>query len=607
MKRTMKKAMSILAASAVLALTLAGCGNESTDPATTDGSDTDSASTVSGTVATNGSTSMEKVIGNLKEQFENDNDGNVTVSYDATGSGAGIEAVVNGTADIGLSSRALKEEETSSGLKGTTIALDGIAVIVNADSQVADLTVDQIAKIFTGEITNWSEVGGADGEIACIGREANSGTRDGFESITGTEDTCKLSQELTSTGAVIEAVKNSPNAIGYASLSAVEGKEGIKALTVNGVACSEETVLDGSYEIQRPFVLVTKSDASLSTAAQAFFDYATSKDASELIRNAGAELPMEKALNNSGPAAAKPGHRAKRAEPGRRGAKDALEWLMHTIFLLCGIVAVGFVLVISVYLIISGVPAMKEIGLTDFLLGQTWAPTASDPSYGILPFILTSIYGTAGAVLIGVPIGLMTAIYLAKVANPRMAAVIHTAVELLAGIPSVVYGLVGMIVLVPGIQKAFGLSSGACLLAAIVVLAIMILPSIISVSETSLRAVPEEYEQASLALGATHLETVFRVTLPAARSGVATAVVLGVGRAIGEAMAIIMVAGNVANMPGLFTSVRFLTTAIASEMSYASVGSLQRQALFSIGLVLFLFIMLINVFLNVCIKRKKEN
>ena len=278
MKRTMKKAMSILAASAVLALTLAGCGNESTDPATTDGSDTDSASTVSGTVATNGSTSMEKVIGNLKEQFENDNDGNVTVSYDATGSGAGIEAVVNGTADIGLSSRALKEEETSSGLKGTTIALDGIAVIVNADSQVADLTVDQIAKIFTGEITNWSEVGGADGEIACIGREANSGTR----------DTCKLSQELTSTGAVIEAVKNSPNAIGYASLSAVEGKEGIKALTVNGVACSEETVLDGSYEIQRPFVLVTKSDASLSTAAQAFFDYATSKDASELIRNAGA-------------------------------------------------------------------------------------------------------------------------------------------------------------------------------------------------------------------------------------------------------------------------------------------------------------------------------
>ncbi len=287
MKRTMKKAMSILAASAVLALTLAGCGGNDAPSTNEEGKDSEG-TTLSGTVATNGSTSMEKVIGNLKEQFESDNGGNVTVSYDATGSGAGIEAVTNGTADIGLSSRALKEEETAGGLTGTTVALDGIAVIVNADSQVKDLTVEQIAKIFTGEITNWSEVGGADGEIACIGREANSGTRDGFESITGTEDTCKLSQELTSTGAVIEAVKSSPNAIGYASLSSVEGKEGIKALTVGGVACSEETVLDGSYEIQRPFVLVTKTDGKLSEVAQAFFDYATSADASDLIRNAGA-------------------------------------------------------------------------------------------------------------------------------------------------------------------------------------------------------------------------------------------------------------------------------------------------------------------------------
>ena len=289
-------------------------------------------------------------------------------------------------------------------------------------------------------------------------------------------------------------------------------------------------------------------------------------------------------------------------------SREAMELFFHVLFLLCGVVAVAFVLFISIYLIVSGLPAIREIGLVKFLFGKTWAPTATtvEPSYGILPFILTSVYGTAGAVLIGVPVGLMTAIFLAKVAPPRAARAIRTAVELLAGIPSVVYGLVGMIILVPGIQKAFGLSSGACLLAAILVLAIMILPSIISVSETALRAVPEDYEQASLALGATHLETVFRVTVPAARSGVATAIVLGVGRAIGEAMAIIMVAGNVANMPGLFQSVRFLTTAIASEMSYASVGSLQRNALFSIGLVLFLFIMLINVFLNVCIKRKKE-
>ncbi len=281
---------------------------------------------------------------------------------------------------------------------------------------------------------------------------------------------------------------------------------------------------------------------------------------------------------------------------------------MNLLFFLCGIITVGFVLCISVYLVISGIPAIAEIGIGDFFLGKVWKPTATtvEPSFGILPFILTSVYGTAGAVLLGVPIGLMTAIFLAKVAPPKAARVIKTAVELLAGIPSVVYGLVGMIVLVPAIRKLFGLSSGACLLAAIIVLAIMILPAIINVSETALRAVPQEYEEASLALGATEIETYFRVSLPAAGSGVATAVVLGVGRAIGEAMAIIMVAGNVANMPGLFTSVRFLTTAIASEMSYAAYGSLQRNALYSIGLVLFLFIMLINVLLNVFIKRKKE-
>lgn len=291
-----------------------------------------------------------------------------------------------------------------------------------------------------------------------------------------------------------------------------------------------------------------------------------------------------------------------------KGLRAAFERGMQILFLLCGILAVAFVLFISIYLIIAGLPAIREVGLKEFLFGTRWAPTNKiDPAYGILPFILTSIYGTAGAVVIGVPIGLMTAVFLAKMAPPKVAAVIRSAVSLLAGIPSVVYGLVGMIVLVPAIQKTFGLASGACLLAAIVVLAIMILPSIINVSETALRAVPTEYEEASLALGATHTETVFRVSLHAARSGVATSVVLGVGRAIGEAMAIIMVAGNVANMPGLFTSVRFLTTAIASEMSYAAVGSLQRQALYSIALVLFLFIMLINVLLSLIIKKKKEH
>ena len=286
-----------------------------------------------------------------------------------------------------------------------------------------------------------------------------------------------------------------------------------------------------------------------------------------------------------------------------------MEQAIHLIFLLCGIVAVGFVLCISVYLVISGLPAIREIGLTKFLFGKVWAPTnaTTGPQFGILPFILTSVYGTAGALLLGVPVGLMTAIFLAKAAPPRLAAVIRTAVQLLAGIPSVVYGLVGMIVLVPAIRRAFGLGSGACLLAAILVLTVMVLPSIINVAETALQAVPREYEEASLALGATETETYFRVSLPAARSGVAAAVVLGVGRAIGEAMAIIMVAGNVANMPGLLTSVRFLTTGIISGMSDAAVGSLYQQALFSIGLVLFLFIMLINVLLNVCIKRRKED
>ena len=280
-----------------------------------------------------------------------------------------------------------------------------------------------------------------------------------------------------------------------------------------------------------------------------------------------------------------------------------LEVTMNLLFFLCGFIAVVFVLFISIYLIISGLPAIKEIGLVEFLFGTKWASTASEPSFGILPFILTSIYGTAGAIVLGVPVGFMTAVFLAKIAPPRLASAVRTAVDLLAGIPSVVYGLIGMMVLVPAVRELFNLPDGASLFCAIIVLAIMILPSIISVSETALKAVPKEYEEASLALGATHIETVFRVSVPAASSGIAASIVLGIGRAIGEAMAIIMVAGNVANMPGLFKSVRFLTTAVASEMSYAS--GLQRQALFSIALVLFLFIMLINVILNTLLKRKK--
>ena len=280
-----------------------------------------------------------------------------------------------------------------------------------------------------------------------------------------------------------------------------------------------------------------------------------------------------------------------------------LEVFMNLLFFVCGLIAVVFVLFISIYLIVSGLPAIREIGLVDFLFGTEWASTAAEPKFGILPFILTSISGTAGAIVLGVPVGFMTAVFLAKVAPPRLASLVRPAVDLLAGIPSVVYGLIGMMVLVPAVRVAFHLPDGASLFCAILVLDVMILPSIISVSETALKAVPKEYEEASLALGATHIETVFRVSVPAASSGIAASIVLGIGRAIGEAMAVIMVAGNVANMPGLFQSVRFLTTAVSSEMAYAS--GLQRQALFSIALVLFLFIMLINIVLNTLLKRKK--
>ena len=287
-----------------------------------------------------------------------------------------------------------------------------------------------------------------------------------------------------------------------------------------------------------------------------------------------------------------------------KSSKHRLETVIHGIFLVLGLVTVGCVLLITVYLIIAGIPAIREIGLTEFLFGTKWASTAAEPSYGVLPFVLTSIYGTAGAIVLGVPIGFMTAVYISKAAPPMLRTVLQNSVSLLAGIPSVVYGLVGMMVLVPGIRKAFGLADGASLFAAIIILAVMILPSVIKVSVTALDAVPQEYENGSLALGATNTEIWFRVSVPAASSGIAAAVVMGIGRAIGEAMAVIMVSGNAANMPSLFQSVRFLTTAVAGEMSYAT--GLQRQALFSIARVLFLFIMLINAALNCFLKRSRE-
>ena len=285
-------------------------------------------------------------------------------------------------------------------------------------------------------------------------------------------------------------------------------------------------------------------------------------------------------------------------------AANFIEKAMNIIFTFCGFLAVAFVILITGFLLTSGMPAIGKIGITDFLFGTEWASTASTPSYGILPFILTSVYGTLGAIIIGVPLGLMCAIFVAKMANDKIAKTVRTSVDLLSGIPSVVYGLVGMIIIVPFVREAFNLPDGANLFSAIIVLTVMILPSVISVSETAIRAVPKEYEEASLALGATKTETVFKVIVPAAKSGILTSVVLGIGRSIGEAMAVMMVSGNVANMPGLFKSVRFLTTAVASEMSYSS--GLQREALFSIALVLFVFILIINLVLNLIVKKDKE-
>lgn len=277
------------------------------------------------------------------------------------------------------------------------------------------------------------------------------------------------------------------------------------------------------------------------------------------------------------------------------------ESIAATVFLILGVINIAFVLMICVYLIIAGLPAIAKIGVIDFLFGDKWASTANPPQFGILPFILTSIYGTAGAIIIGLPLGFFSAVYLAKMAPKKIKLIVEPMIDLLAGIPSVVYGFIGMLVLVPGVQALFDIPDGSSLFSAIIVLAVMILPSIIKVSITAIEAVPVEYELGSLALGANKIETIFRVVVPAAKSGIAAAVVLGVGRAIGEAMAVMMVAGNVANMPGIFESVRFLTTAVASEMSYSS--GLQREALFSIALVLFVFIMMINAILNMMLKK----
>lgn len=280
------------------------------------------------------------------------------------------------------------------------------------------------------------------------------------------------------------------------------------------------------------------------------------------------------------------------------------EKTMHGIFAVFGFASVFFVMLVTVFLVINGLSGIEEIGIFEFLFGKIWASNAEKPQYGILPFILSSVYGTLGAVVVGVPIGVLCATFIAKSKYRKLAGVLSLGVDILSGIPSVVYGLVGMIVVVPFVRETFDLPSGANLFSAMIVLAVMILPSVIKVSETAITSVPREYEEASLALGATMTETVFSVTLPSAKSGILTAAVLGIGRSIGEAMAVMMVSGNVANMPSIFGSVRFLTTAIASEMSYSS--GLQREALYSVALVLFVFVLIINLVLNLIVKKERK-
>ncbi|MDF2820548.1 MAG: phosphate transporter permease subunit PstC [Clostridiales bacterium] len=300
----------------------------------------------------------------------------------------------------------------------------------------------------------------------------------------------------------------------------------------------------------------------------------------------------------------KPSNFNKNTINSTKNNKNKIDISAKIIFMFCASIAVIAVILITAYMVFSGGPAILKIGVGDFIFGQEWKPTAGDPKFGILPLILSSVYATLGAIVIGVPVGILVAVYIVELAPKWLTKILKPAIELLAGIPSVIYGLIGMMVIVPFVAKTFDLSLGACLFSAIIILAIMILPTVISITETGLRSVPIEYKEASLGLGATQIQTIFKVQIPAAKSTILTGVVLGIGRAVGETMAVIMVAGNAVNMPKIFESVRFLTTGIVSEMSYST--GLHRQALFGIGLVLFLFIMIINIVLTRLIKSERK-
>lgn len=513
-----KKLFEAITVACLMAAAVTGCGSKGTE-----------GGKLKGNLSLAGSTSMEKLCEAMSESFMEANP-EVTVTVEYTGSGAGLESLASGSVDIGNASRGLKDDEKANGSVENIVAIDGIAVITDKNNNVTDVSTENLAQIYAGEIDNWSEIGGADQPIVVIGREAGSGTRDAFEELLNVKDECKYAQELDSTGAVLAKVASTPGAIGYVSLDVVDSS--VIGLKIDGVEPTEEQILAGDNMKKKAFI----------------------------------------------------------------------ENTAKTIFLICAAIAIFAVCAITLYMFIKGIPALKEVGVFDLLFGTLWKPTASNPSYGIWYIILASLVGTSAAILIGVPIGLLTAVFLSEMAGKRIGNLVRSAVELLAAIPSVIYGLIGMMLLNPVMFKlekiiyagdsSHQYTGGANMLSAIIVLAIMILPTVISVSTSSLKAVSDNLRAASLALGATKEQTIFKTVIPAAKSGILTGVVLGIGRALGEAMAINMVAGGAVNIPLPFHSLRALTTQIVSEMGYAS--GLHRQVLFTVGLVLYAFIMIVN-------------
>ena len=568
----MRKIVSVLSA-AVLTLTLCACSSGS--------------STSSITVA--GSTTCLPIAEIAAEGFKEETGIDVLVS--GLGSSAGIEAVSAGTADIASSSRGLNADEQDLGLTPIVIAHDGIAVIVNDDNPVDNLSTEQLRDIYAGKITNWKEVGGEDLRIQVINRDEASGTREAFRTIVmdGTPFD-RRSAVLSGTGQVRDVVSRSRGAIGYISLGFVDSlnaKTSVKAVSVNHVEASEKTVASGGYPISRDLYFFVKG--APSQQAQDYIDYVTSEKMDKQIREAGF-IPVTNDEKGSSMEAQENSQTEQNVQtPKKRELalvsrstyikEKALQW----IFFACAFLAVVTVILIFVFTTYSALPVFTDIGLADFF-SFTWAP--SEGHYGIMSLLAGSGLVTVGALAMGVPLGVGTAVYLVEIAGKRVRKLISPAVDLLAGIPSIIYGFFGMIIIRPFIaQLTGGLGFGA--LTAWFVLAIMIVPTITTLTIDALNSIPMGIREASYAMGATKWQTIYKVVLPAAKLGIVDAIVLGMGRAIGETMAVLMVVGNAPVIPDSIASpISTLTSQIALDMSYSS--GLHRSALFGMGVVLFI-------------------